>query len=296
LRLKSAFPAARFVMQAHGTSWDEVRSKWRGGGLRGKITSLRNLAWLPKDMRAYRRFDQVVAVGDAVMASFARPPLSAVLPPSRRRLIQNGIDTEIFAPDPQARAILRARHHVPGAARVIVSVSRLHPQKGGAEALRAFARHAAEAARDGAETVYWIIGEGPERGRLQALAQELGVAALVRFLGHQDRRELAGYLRAADIFLFLGSRIEVGLPLNVLEALACGLPVVLAAHLISECWPGLFPATADDPERACAQLGAAAAAFAGAERRSLLPAAFELRHCLRAYLDLLAPTGSWAGS
>ncbi len=289
LRLKSRFPGTRFVMQAHGTSWDEIRSKWRGGGLRGKITSLRNLAWLPKDIRAYRQFDQVVAVGDTVMASFGRPPLRAVLPPCRRRLIQNGIDTEIFSPDAQVRVLLRARHPAPAAARVIVSVSRLHPQKGGAAALRAFAEYAAQAASGGTETAYWIIGEGPERQRLAAQAQELGVAPLVRFLGHQDRRELAGYLRAADVFLFLGSRIEVGLPLNVLEALACGLPVVLAAHLISESWPGLFPVQADDAGLVAALR---AAASNGGERRSLLPAAFELRHCLRAYLDLLAPAGS----
>jgi glycosyltransferase involved in cell wall biosynthesis len=69
-----------------------------------------------------------------------------------------------------------------------------------------------------------IIGDGPERGRLQQLAQELGVAAKVHFRGRKSRREVAEAMQRATVFA-LPSRYE-GLGCVYLEAMAAGKPVV----------------------------------------------------------------------
>ena len=284
LPLRRGLPATRFVMQAHGTSWDEIRSKWRGGGAKAMVSSLRNLAWLAKDLSAYRKFDMVVAVGEAVMASLNKPPFRAVLPPAKRCLIPNGIDQTLFAPAAEVRGRLRADRGIAAAAPVFISAGRLHPQKGCAQALRAFAALAARRP----DALYWIAGDGPERARLQACATALGIGGQVTFLGRLERPELARLLQAADVFVYLGSRIEVGLPLTILEALAAGLPVVASDHLASPDTPGLFLARPDDATAAASRLEEAAHG-ALQPRRSLLPPRYDLRHCARSYLDLLVP-------
>lgn len=74
------------------------------------------------------------------------------------------------------------------------------------------------------ETGLIVVGDGPERSRLETLAYDLGVSERVCFTGQVPRAEVPAYLKAADLFV-LNSRYE-GLPHVVLEALAAGKPVV----------------------------------------------------------------------
>ena len=94
---------------------------------------------------------------------------------------------------------------------VVAAVARLAPQKGIDVAIRALA---------GWEGTLVVLGEGPERARLEALAGELGVRAL--FPGHLP--DVAAVLRRADVLVH-PARWE-GFGLAVLEAMLCGLPVV----------------------------------------------------------------------
>ncbi len=67
-----------------------------------------------------------------------------------------------------------------------------------------------------------LVGDGPRSEAMQQLAEQLGIAGQVRFLGHRD--DIPDLLEAADAFL-LTSRSE-GVPQAVTQALGCGLPVV----------------------------------------------------------------------
>jgi glycosyltransferase involved in cell wall biosynthesis len=98
-----------------------------------------------------------------------------------------------------------------------VMVGRLHPVKDQATALRAWRR--VVAARPDATLT--IVGDGPERGALEALARDLGLNGAVTFRGNVNP---APDLLGARIFL-LSSRSE-GFSRAVIEALAAGLPVV----------------------------------------------------------------------
>ena len=72
-----------------------------------------------------------------------------------------------------------------------------------------------------------VVGDGPERPRLERMAQDLGVSDRVYFSGQRSKRETIGLMAACDFFI-LNSTHE-GLPHVVLEAMALGLPVVATA-------------------------------------------------------------------
>jgi teichuronic acid biosynthesis glycosyltransferase TuaC len=112
-----------------------------------------------------------------------------------------------------------------------VCVARLWPEKGHALLLRAFA----VAFREDPEPRLRLVGDGPLRADLEALAVRLGLASRVDFVGMLPAGEVRRELAAADAFV-LASTVE-SFGVAVIEALAAGLPVVCAAsggpdHLI----------------------------------------------------------------
>lgn len=104
----------------------------------------------------------------------------------------------------------------PRQVRNLLAIGRLAPQKNFPLLLRAFARWQAPEAR------LTILGEGPERGKIERLARELGVAGRIDLPGHCA--DTAPALAEAEAFV-LSSDYE-GVPAVVLEALAAGLPIV----------------------------------------------------------------------
>jgi glycosyltransferase involved in cell wall biosynthesis len=102
---------------------------------------------------------------------------------------------------------------------VMGAVGRLAPVKGQDRLIHAFGDLRRTAA--GARAMLLLIGDGPDRARLESLVGSLGLAADVRFAGHRaDARNLYA---AMDLFV-LPSRSE-GLSVALLEAMAAGCPV-----------------------------------------------------------------------
>lgn len=100
--------------------------------------------------------------------------------------------------------------------KTLLTVCRLVPWKGVDALIRLVAQLP--------DTRLVIAGDGQVRGELGDLATQTGVADRVIFLGDVPNREVAGYLRQADVFV-LNSTYE-GLPHVVLEAMAAGTPVI----------------------------------------------------------------------
>jgi len=282
LKLKHQYPHIPFVMQAHGTSWGEFESKWRTRRLRSLVSSVRNITWLPRDLLAYRYFDAVVAVGERVYAEVLRPPVSWSLPSENVYLITNGIDTSLFKPSTNGRHQRRQVFGIEDDTPVVVSASRLHAQKGVDHCLKTFAQLVAKL--PGA--LYLIAGDGPELSRLESLSKRLGLTKSVRFIGKLDRRELSGCLQAADAFLFLTDRVEVGLPLNVLEALASGLPTIISDHLSSFQSP-LLHHVSPNKTLIISSLLESILTKTKIERASGLPENYELHYSADQYIDLI---------
>jgi glycosyltransferase involved in cell wall biosynthesis len=120
----------------------------------------------------------------------------------------------VSRPQLDDRAELRRRHGFNGS--TLVTAGRLVPQKSLGVALAALGQC------EGVELV--LAGDGPERGRLEALAREAGLSDRTRFLGAQPRRTVFELLAAADAVL-LSSSWE-NFPHAVVEGLAAGTPVI----------------------------------------------------------------------
>jgi glycosyltransferase involved in cell wall biosynthesis len=139
--------------------------------------------------------------------------------PDRTITIYNGVEPSEFAPDAAERDEMRARLGLTPSDFAFVFVGRLSEQKGVDVLLNALSK----TLRDGTCCKCLIVGEGPLWHMLTEQASRLGLSNSVHFLGfQQDPRP---FLQAADAFV-LTSHFE-GLPLSVLEAMACGLPCVV---------------------------------------------------------------------
>ena len=140
------------------------------------------------------------------------------------RLIENGVDTARFRPLGRS-ADLAALYGLDGCF-VFVAVCRLLEKKGLDQALRAFA--VVGAAHPHCR--FLIVGGGPYRPTLEAIAGELGVTPRVVFAGEVAEAELVSFYCLGDVFVMPNRELPngdtEGFGLVFLEANACGLPVI----------------------------------------------------------------------
>jgi len=138
------------------------------------------------------------------------------------------MDPEVFFPattldGEKFRASVRMKFDLPEDAQVGVFVGRLDQQKDPVLLVESFA----EAAKDNPRLYLIMIGDGVLRGKTLKKIEQLGVAERCILAGLLPAREIADIHRGADLFL-LASAYE-GMPIALLEAMACGLPVVATA-------------------------------------------------------------------
>ena len=213
---------------------DIVHSHGKGAGLYGRLAARR--AGVPAvhtfhgiharypigGGRAYLMLERgLVRITEAIVhvsESQAREAAALGLaPPGRTHVIVNGIDARCVAAAAMTRAAARETLRLEPDSLVLGTVARFDPVKALDSLLRAFAL--ASAPHPAARLV--IVGDGPEAPRLRALAVTLGIEARVRMTGFiADASRL---LPALD--LYVSASQKEGLPLALLEAMACALPV-----------------------------------------------------------------------
>jgi glycosyltransferase involved in cell wall biosynthesis len=128
------------------------------------------------------------------------------------RIIVNGSDTDVATHD---------QHNVSGPNDTfrLLNVGRLIPAKNQARLVEMLAQLSTN-------VTLTIIGDGPLRGKLETLADRLGVTHRLRLTGIISREEVFEEMLRAD--LFVSSSVREGLPVAVLEAMAARMPVVLS--------------------------------------------------------------------
>jgi glycosyltransferase involved in cell wall biosynthesis len=190
--LAGRLAGARVVHTKHGINPDRARRVW-----------LRRAA--------ARLVDAYVVVTPALARIATRE-----CAPNRVHVVANGIDTSTFKPRRGARSHSRRELGLPEDAWVVGTVGRLAPEKDQALLVMAMLPLLSERRR------LVIVGDGPERDALRAAIREANAERHVLMTG--ARSDVPLLLSAFDAFA-LPSRTE-GLPLGLLEAMACELPVV----------------------------------------------------------------------
>ena len=139
-------------------------------------------------------------------------------PADRVRVIRNGVDCERFAPDDQASQHVRQELGVPADALLVGVVAALRPEKN----LKLFVQTAHALCSYFPESHWLIIGDGPQREMLEAEIARRGMRERVHLLGMRD--DTPRLVAALDLFTLCS--LNEASPVSILEALACGVPVV----------------------------------------------------------------------
>jgi glycosyltransferase involved in cell wall biosynthesis len=202
-------------------------------------------------------------------------------PTSKVSVIYNGIDVGVV-PGNDLRMRMRRELAVPSDALVVGTVARLNPVKDLPTLVGAIALQQAP-------VTLLIVGDGSERGAIEAAARDMGIASRVKFLGHrEDARDV---LAACDVYA--NSSISEGISLTILEAMAAGLPVVATEvggtpEIVDDSCGRLVPSR--DPEALARTLAMLAADFPlrqrmGREARARVEERFTLDRMVREYRD-----------
>jgi teichuronic acid biosynthesis glycosyltransferase TuaC len=180
--------------------------------------------------RVYRSARRVICVSEHVREQV----LAGTDGNCHTTVVYNGVDPAFFAPSSDPDPASSDTNSL-----LVLSIGNLIPTKGHEHLVRAAASLSSQF-----PSLRWeIIGDGPERRRLQVLANALRVSDRVRFLGRQSRSQVADALRRCTIFV-LPSRYEA-LGCVYLEAMSAGRPAIGCrnqgiAEVIQHGWNGLL--------------------------------------------------------
>lgn len=189
---------------------------------------------------AQRLFSRYTTTVFAVSEQLKRDLVRKVgLPEARIEVLYNGVDLSRCVPID--RESMRWRLGAGVGDIVIGSVGRLAPVKNYSLLL-----HAVQGLVAAVGIIVVLVGDGPERTALMAIAQELGLGERVHFLGHRD--DVFELLAAMDVFVL--PSVSEGMSNTLLEAMAAGVPVVASdvggnPEIVRDGVDGLLFPTAD---------------------------------------------------
>lgn len=147
----------------------------------------------------------------------------AGVPREKLSVVYNGIDTGVFTPISRSEA--RSQAGIENDSPLLLFVGNLLPVKNPSFLLRAHAMLNQRRVPSGKPpATLCLVGQGPLRRTLEKETEELGTSAHTRWLGRLNPREVALWMNAADLFCL--TSLNEGFPNVLLEAIACGLPIV----------------------------------------------------------------------
>ncbi len=188
---------------------------FHGHVLKGYFDPVRTAFFKEVERSLARVTDALVAVSPEIRDELVA---AGIAPREKFSVIRLGIPLEERLGDATADLDYRRLYGISESAFVVGWVGRMTDVKDTDAVLEIVG-----AARDrGLEAVLVMVGDGPDRVRLEQLAHDIGIARSTFFVGYQP--EVAGYYRLFDAFLL--PSVNEGTPVSAIEALASGTPVV----------------------------------------------------------------------
>jgi D-inositol-3-phosphate glycosyltransferase len=138
---------------------------------------------------------------------------------TKTSVIYNGVDTDLFRPANKNQS--RKKLGLPNNRKIVLSVRRLVYKNG----LDTLIESVPKVAQKHPDVLFVVAGKGPSRKLVEDRIKELGISQNIKLAGFVPDEQLPLYYDAADIFM-LPSASGEGLPLVLLEAMACGVPVI----------------------------------------------------------------------
>ena len=188
------------------------------GGWWGKRRNISVVSTVDKHakMKYYRNAERILPCSKAVASHMREQGCQA----EKLEVVYNPIDLPYYKALPQVRNSLRKRYSVSPDTKVIVSGGRFDEGKGFESLVKAYAQFL----RRGNRAKLWLLGDGPRRGKIEALIEELGLGDNVMLPGYVAN--IREWFWAADLFVS-PSELPEGFSVVLLEAMACGLPAAV---------------------------------------------------------------------
>lgn len=142
------------------------------------------------------------------------------VPKEKIKMWRNGVNFDIYNPDPQARNEILKEFNIRPKTKIIISASRLIPFKGVEKLIHALP----ELFKKGMNYICIIAGHGPKKNKLEKLVKEYGIESTVVFAGTLPKDKLNKILNAADIFVSLSPYSNCSN--SLWEAMVCGKCIV----------------------------------------------------------------------
>ena len=239
----------------------------------------------------YQRCNRIVVVSPAFREPLIR---NWRVPPEKISVVENGVETDLFAPQPES-ANLALRRELNAEGKFLICYAGTLGMAHGLETLL----DAAQQLRPRSPGVqFLLVGEGAEKQRIKALAQSRGLVN-VCFLDQQPRQKIPAIISACDACLVLLRKTDVFktvIPTKMLEFMSCARPVILgvegqARQIVEQAGAGLAiePENAGQLAQAIEQLAAhrELAAALGNKGREFIVQNLSRRHTAEKYLDVL---------
>jgi glycosyltransferase involved in cell wall biosynthesis len=241
----------------------------------------------------YRRSDRIVVVTPAFKDYLVE---HWRVPRERISVIENGVETSLFAPNVFTSATESTlRRELRAEGKFVVSYIGTMGMAHGLETIIAVA---AQFQNTNPEIVFLMLGEGAEKESITALARERGLTNL-RFIDQQPREKIPAYICASDVCLVLLKKTELFktvIPTKMLEFMSCARPVILgvdgqARSILEEARAGLViePESPTALANAIRYLAAnqATGRELGENGREHILRKFSRQHTAERYIDVL---------
>ena len=215
------------VLILHGTLWgeistfiDKIRTPKDLAFLFLKVLPFGLKTYILQDMRHLHAVDHIIAVSEVVKKQAVK---EYFLKEEKVSVVHNGIESEKFKVQSKKSKEIRSTLGFSPSDVVLMYLGRIEEEKG----LQHVIDVLPSLSEEFPQVRFMVVGDGPYLDKLKVHSAKLKVGDLISFVGKVPYDEVPGYYAAADVFVFPTMRRE-GFPMTVIEALAAGLPVVVA--------------------------------------------------------------------